>query len=134
MRLIGRGGYILRDSGTVPQLIVIATGSEVALALQAVEQLDSGNIRVVSMPCTDLFDAQDEEYREHVLPSGCRNRLVIEAGIPDYWRKYCGLDGSVIGVPGFGESAPAADVYRHFGITVEGVTAAIRTAITAVKN
>jgi transketolase len=108
---------VLVDNSDKPDLVIIATGSEVSLALEAATQLQHYNIRVVSMPSTDTFDAQDEEYRHSVLPPECRKRIAVEAGIPDYWSKYTGLEGEVLGVPTFGESAPGAEVYKHFGVT-----------------
>ncbi len=121
---IRRGAYVLRDGGTNPDAIIIATGSEVSLALEAAEQLQGKGhaVRVVSMPSTDVFDAQDEEYRDSVLPPSCRKRIAIEAGSPDYWRKYVGLDGAVLGVPTFGESAPGPKVYEHFGINADNLS------------
>jgi len=82
-------------------------------------------IRVVSMPCTDIFDAQDQAYRNRVLPSACRNRIAIEAGVPDYWYKYVGLDGMVMGVPRFGLSAPAPDIFKYLNITADKLTGLI---------
>lgn len=117
---IRRGGYILRDSKGAPQLILIATGSEVDLAMQAAAQLGDG-VRVVSMPSTDVFDRQDPAYRETVLPNACRRRVAIEAGVSDFWRKYVGLDGAVIGIDRFGASAPAEKLFLHFGFTVENL-------------
>ena len=123
---ISRGGYILKDCDGTPDSILIATGSEVDLAVAAREQLAAKgmNVRVVSMPSTDVFDEQDAEYREHVLPSAVRKRVAVEAGIADYWRKYVGLDGTVIGMNSFGESAPAKALFEHFDITVEAVVRA----------
>ena len=123
---ISRGGYILKDCDGTPDCILIATGSEVDLAVAAHEQLAAKgmNVRVVSMPSTDVFDDQDAEYREHVLPSAVRKRVAVEAGIADYWRKYVGLDGTVIGMNSFGESAPAKALFEHFDITVEAVVRA----------
>jgi transketolase len=120
---IKRGGYVLRDFGDSPQLIFIATGSEVQLALDAATELSAGGtaVRVVSMPCAESFDAQDETYRASVLPSQCRARIALEAGVSDYWRKYVGLDGAVIGIDTFGESAPANAVFEHFGFTTANV-------------
>ena len=122
-----KGGYILLDAGADPDIIVIATGSEVHIAhIVCSELIQQGkNIRLVSMPCTDIFDAQDAGYRDRVLPPGCRKRIVIEAGIPDYWYKYTGLDGKVLGIDRFGESAPAADVFEYLGIS----TSALRSTI-----
>lgn len=118
---IKRGAYVLAGNSDKPDLVIIATGSEVSLAMEATTQLQHYNIRVVSMPSTDTFDAQDQQYRNSVLPPDCRKRIAIEAGIPDYWSKYVGLDGDVLGVPTFGESAPGGEVYKHFGITTAGL-------------
>jgi transketolase len=122
---IARGGYVLKDSAGAPEIILIATGSEVGLAMQAATELGDG-VRVVSMPSTDVFDRQDAAYREAVLPKSCRKRIAIEAGVRDYWRKYVGLDGAVVGIDGYGASAPAEKLFAHFGITVEAVVAAVR--------
>ena len=124
---IEKGGYILKDSVGVPKLILIATGSEVGLAMEAAQQLSLGElgdgVRVVSMPCAELFSAQNAAYREAVLPSAVRARLAIEAAHPDYWHKFVGLDGAVIGVHRFGESAPAGALFKEYGFTVEHVVA-----------
>ena len=122
---IAKGDYVLFESGDAPELILIATGSEVGLALESAKSLaDSGtSLRVVSMPCVDVFESQDEAYRESVLPSGVRARLAIEAGHVDYWRKFVGLDGDVVGMTSFGASAPGGDLFKHFGFTVEQVVA-----------
>ena len=119
---IARGGYILKDSDGTPELILIATGSEVPLAMDAAAQIGA-TVRVVSMPCTARFDAQDAAYREQVLPAGCVKRLAIEAGHPDGWYKYVGLQGDVIGMKTFGESGPGDAVMAHFGFTVDHVVA-----------
>ena len=120
---IARGGYVLRDCDGEPELIIIATGSEVSLAVQAAEKLagEGRRVRVVSMPSTDVFDLQDAAYRESVLPAACTKRLAVEAGVTDYWRKYVGLEGDVVGIDRFGESAPAGELFKHFGFTVENV-------------
>ena len=120
---IEKGGYILKDSDGEPDVILIATGSEVDLAMQsAVELTKQGKaVRVVSMPSTSHFDAQDVAYKESVLPSSVTKRIAIEAGISDYWYKYVGLHGAVIGMTTFGESAPAGELFKHFGFTVENV-------------
>ena len=123
---IARGGYVLKDSAGTPDIILIATGSEVGLAMQAAEQLGD-KVRVVSMPSTDVFDRQDAAYREAVLPRAVRKRVAIEAGVSDFWRKYVGLDGAVIGMTTFGASAPADALYKHFGITVEAVVEAAKS-------
>ena len=114
---IARGGYVLKDSVGTPELILIATGSEVGLATQAAAQLGDG-VRVVSMPSTDVFDRQDAAYRESVLPKACRRRVAIEAGVSDFWRKYVGLDGAVVGIDSFGASAPIEALLPRFGFTV----------------
>jgi transketolase len=129
--LIKRGGYVLADAaGGAAQCVIIATGSEVALALQAQKQLAAEGIgaRVVSMPSTSVFDNQDEAYRASVLPRGVP-RIAVEAGVPDYWRKYVGLEGAVIGIGRFGESAPAGELFRHFGFTPENVVAVVKAAL-----
>jgi len=123
---IARGGYVLKDSVGVPEVILIATGSEVGLAMQAAEQLGTG-VRVVSMPSTDVFDRQDAAYRESVLPKAVRKRIAIEAGVSDFWRKYVGLDGAVIGIDTFGASAPIEALMPHFGFTVDKVVAAAKS-------
>ena len=126
LREIARGGYVLKDSVGAPEVILIATGSEVGLAMQAAAQLGEG-VRVVSMPSTDVFDRQDAAYRESVLPKAVRKRVAIEAGVTDFWRKYVGLDGAVIGIDTFGASAPAEALFPHFGITVEALIEAVRS-------
>jgi transketolase len=119
---IARGGYVLRDSVGAPELILVATGSEVGIAMQAAEQLGD-TVRVVSMPSSDVFDRQDAAYRQAVLPKACRKRVAIEAGVSDFWRKYVGLDGDVVGIDTFGASAPIEALMPHFGFTVEHVVA-----------
>ena len=122
---IARGGYVLRDGGSDPELILIATGSEVGLAMKAADALGD-KVRVVSMPCTGVFDRQDAGYRESVLPRACRKRVAIEAGVTGFWGTYVGLDGAVIGIDTFGASAPAEKLFPHFGFTVENVVRAAR--------
>jgi len=128
VRAIARGGYVLRDAGGTPDVILIATGSEVALAMQAADVLAGEGVkaRVVSMPSTDVFDRQDADYRESVLPRAVRRRVAIEAGVSDFWAKYVGLDGAVIGIDRFGASAPAEVLFPHFGFTVERVVQAAK--------
>ncbi|AOM00058.1 transketolase [Cobetia marina] len=129
---ISRGGYVLKDAANgQPELILIATGSEVGLAMDAAAELEAAGraVRVVSMPATDLFDAQDAEYRESVLPSSVTARVAIEAGHRDYWFKYVGLNGDIIGMETFGESAPAGDLFKHFGFTVENVVERANTLL-----
>ncbi len=123
---IAKGGYVLKDSKGDPEVIVIATGSEVGLAMAAADA-SGKNVRVVSMPSTSVFDSQDAAYRESVLPSSCTARVAVEAGVSDFWRKYVGLNGAVVGIDTFGESAPAGDLFKHFGFTVENVTSAINS-------
>jgi transketolase len=123
---IARGGYVLKDSVGAPEVILIATGSEVGLAMQAAAQLGD-KVRVVSMPSSDVFDRQDAAYREAVLPKACRKRVAVEAGVTDFWRKYVGLDGAVVGIDSFGASAPAEALFPHFGITVDKVVAAAKS-------
>ena len=123
---IARGGYVLKDSAGTPVVILIATGSEVGLAMQAAAQLGDG-VRVVSMPSTDVFDRQDAAYRESVLPKAVRKRVAIEAGVSDFWRKYVGLDGAVIGIDTFGASAPIEALLPHFGFTVDKVVEAAQS-------
>ncbi|KGK18533.1 transketolase [Vibrio navarrensis] len=120
---IAKGGYILKDCDGKPELILIATGSEVELAVKAAEQLtaEGKKVRVVSMPSTDAFDKQDAAYREAVLPSDVTARIAIEAGIADFWYKYVGFGGRIIGMTTFGESAPADQLFEMFGFTVDNV-------------
>ncbi|MGC1061623.1 transketolase [Pantoea agglomerans] len=120
---IKRGGYVLKDCDGKPEVILIATGSEIEITLGAADKLTSGGhkVRVVSLPSTDLFDAQDAAYRESVLPSGVKARVAVEAGIADYWFKYVGLDGAIVGMTTFGESAPASQLFPEFGFTVENI-------------
>jgi transketolase len=132
---IRRGGYILSEAGTPAQTgkaqaVIIATGSEVALAMAAQKQLaDEGiAVRVVSMPSTNVFDRQDAAYRSSVLPAGLP-RVAVEAGVTDGWYKYVGLDGAVIGLDRFGESAPAGELFKYFGITAEAVVAAVKKVL-----
>lgn len=123
---IKRGAYILSDDEGTPDVILLGTGSEVELAVAAAETLRSEGkkVRVVSMPSTDVFDAQDATYKESVLPSAVTARVAVEAGIKDFWYKYVGLHGAVVGMSSFGESAPAAELYEFFGITTAKVVEA----------
>ncbi len=126
---IARGGYVLSDPGEGSfDVILIGTGSETELAMEAMRRLAGEGLkaRVVSMPCTDVFDRQPLEWRESVLPSWCRKRVAVEAGVTGFWHKYVGLDGAVIGIDTFGASAPADQLYQHFGITVEAVVDAAK--------
>jgi len=128
---ISRGGYTLSDSDGAPEAIIIATGSEVELAMAAQQELAGKGckVRVVSMPSTDAFDAQDADYRESVLPAGVNARVAVEAGVTGFWGKYVGLSGKVIGLDTFGESAPAPEVYKHFGITTENLVKAVEEVL-----
>jgi transketolase len=127
---IACGGYVLAEADGAAQVVLIGTGSEVMLAMDAQKLLAAEGVaaRVVSMPSTSLFDRQDKAWREAVLPRGVP-RVAVEAAHPDYWRKYVGLEGEVVGISSFGESAPAPKVYEHFGITVAGVVAAAKSVI-----
>ena len=129
---IARGGYVLADAKASPQCVIIATGSEVALALEARQILAARGIdvRVVSMPSTNVFDRQDQAYRDRVLPRG-KPRIAMEAGVTDFWRKYVGLDGAVIGLDRFGESAPAGELFQHFGITADAVASKVASIVSA---
>jgi len=126
---IRRGGYVIADA-PLARAAIIATGSEVGIALAAQKKLSEGGVavRVVSMPCTSLFDRQDDTWREAVLPKGMP-RVAIEAGVTDYWRKYVGLEGAVVGIDRYGESAPAADVYKFLGVDAEHLVAAVQRVV-----
>jgi transketolase len=126
-----RGGYVLKDSDAPARAIIIATGSEVALALGAQRELagEGVPVRVVAMPSTSVFDRQDQDYRDQVLPRGVP-RVAVEAGVPDFWRKYVGLDGAVVGIARFGESAPGEELLKHFGFTAENVAKAVKGVLS----
>jgi transketolase len=124
---IARGGYVLQDCDGTPDVIIIATGSEVSLATGAAAALADKKVRVVSMPSTTVFDAQDDAYRESVLPAGVKARVAVEAAVTEGWYKYTGLDGAVVGIDRFGESAPAGELFREFGFTVENVVKAVNS-------
>ena len=126
---IERGGYILRDCDGTPDAIIIATGSEVALAMGAAEKLADRKIRVVSMPSTTEFDRQDEAYRESVLPSSVQSRVAVEAAVTDGWHKYVGCKGAIVGINRFGESAPAGVLFEEFGFTVDNVVKAVESVL-----
>ena len=131
IKLIDRGGYVLSEaSDGKPQAIIIATGSEIGLAMSAQQALaeSSINVRVVSMPCTSLFDRQDQAYKDSVLLNGVK-RVAVEAGTADFWCKYVGLEGAVVGMTTFGESAPAGDLFNHFGFTVDNVVKTVKNVI-----
>ena len=124
---IRKGGYILKDCDGTPDVIIIATGSEVGLAMGAAEQLGGKKVRVVSMPSTNVFDAQDDAYRESVLPGSVTARVAVEAAVTGGWYKYVGLNGAVVGIDRFGESAPAGELFKYFGFTVDNVVKAVNS-------
>jgi transketolase len=126
---IAKGGYILKDCDGTPDAIIIATGSEVALAMGAAEKLSGKKIRVVSMPSVDAFEAQDAAYREAVLPAGVTARVAVEAAVTDGWYKYVGLNGKVVGINRFGESAPAGELFKEFGFTVDNVVKVVEEVL-----
>ncbi len=128
---IARGGYVLKDSDGVPEIILIATGSEVALAMSAAAILTAEGIqaRVVSMPCTDVFEAQDASYQESVLPTAVTARVVIEAGVTAIWWRYAGPHGQIVGLDRFGESAPAGELFKHFGFSTDNVVAVAKDVL-----
>ena len=125
LEAVKRGAYVLKDCDGTPELIFIATGSEVELAVKAADVLsaEGKKVRVVSMPSTNRFDKQDAAYRESVLPAAVTKRVAIEAGIADFWYKYVGFEGRVVGMNSFGESAPADQLFKLFGFTVDNVVA-----------
>ncbi len=128
---IAHGGYVLQDCDGKPEAIIIATGSEVGLAMEAAKTLteEGKQVRVVSMPCAEVFEQQDDDYKESVLPSDVTARVAVEAGVPDYWWKYVGTKGRIIGVDRFGESAPAGELFKHFGLTAEHVVKAVKSVL-----
>ena len=128
---VARGGYVLEDCNGEPEAIVIATGSEVSICREAVSTLnaDGAKVRLVSMPSVDVFESQDPAYREQVLPNAVRTRVAVEAAGADYWSKFVGLDGKVIGMHSFGESAPGGELMAHFGFTAENVVNTVRSLL-----
>jgi transketolase len=128
---VARGGYVLKDCDGTPNIILIATGSEVELAMSAADALAADGIkaRVVSMPSTDVFDAQDADYREAVLPSAVTARVAIEAGVTAGWWRYVGTHGQVVGLDRFGESAPANELFEYFGFTTDNVVAVAKDVL-----
>jgi transketolase len=128
---IQRGGYVLIDSEGTPDVIVIATGSEVGIAADAVRSLATQGVklRLVSMPSTNTFERQDAAYRQSVLPDGVTRRVAVEAGVRDAWWRYVGLKGQVVGIDRFGESAPAKELFEHFGFTSGNVVRAIESVL-----
>jgi transketolase len=127
IRAIEKGAYVLCDCDGTPDAIIIGTGSEVSLAVDACNELTAKGrkVRVVSMPSMDAFDSQDAAYKESVLPESVKARVAVEAGVTALWPKYVGMNGKVVGVDTFGESAPAGDVYKAFGVTAESVVKAV---------
>ena len=132
---IRRGGYVLAEPDSAPQAVLVATGSEVPLAVEAHKRLEQEGIsvRVVSMPSTTVFDRQDEGYRDRVLPPHLPC-VAVEAGVSDFWRKYVGRSGAVVGIDRFGESAPAGELFRHFGFTPERVVDAVRSVLEGARR
>lgn len=126
---IAKGGYVLKDCAGTPDAIIIATGSEIALAMDAAKQLSDKKIRVVSMPAVDVFLSQDAAYREAVLPASVTARVAVEAGVTAGWYQFVGLNGKVVGMDTFGESAPANVLFKHFGFTVDNVVAAVKSVL-----
>ena len=124
-----KGGYVLKDTDGTPDAILMGTGSEVQICLDAADKLaaDGVNVRVVSMPCWKLFDEQDDAYRESVLPAAVTKRVAVEAGIKMGWDKYLGNSGAFIGMDSFGASAPAEELYEHFGITPAAIAAKVKS-------
>jgi len=127
---VAKGGYVLKDVAN-PQAILIATGSEIGLAMDAAGELEKAGtaVRVVSMPCAEEFCKQDAAYIESVLPSAITARVAVEAAHKDYWYKFVGLNGAVVGMETFGESAPISDLMKHFGFTVDKVVAAVNNVL-----
>ncbi len=126
---IEKGGYVLKDCQGEAEIILIATGSEVSLAIESAEAMTGKKVRVVSMPSTNAFDAQDQVYKDSVLTPGVK-RVAIEAGVADSWYKYVGLDGDVVAMSTFGESAPAGELFKHFGFTVENVVSTVESVLS----
>ncbi len=134
---VRRGGYVLvEESAETPDVILIATGSEVQLAVEAAKQLESAGTatRVVSMPCQEWFEEQPAQYREEVLPSSVLARVSVEAGVAQSWHKYLGFAGRAVSIEHFGASAPAEELFERFGFTVDNVVAAAEESLAAAKN
>jgi len=128
--LIRKGGYVFSDVAGKADVIIIANGSELDLAIKAAAELNASGtkVRVVSMPSTNVFDRQDKAYRDSVLTPGVK-RVAVEAAHPDFWRKYVGLEGAVVGIDTFGESAPGGVLMKHFGFTVENVVKTVKSVL-----
>jgi transketolase len=130
LALIRKGGYVFSDAAGKADVILIANGSELDLAIKAAAELtaEGKKVRVVSMPSTNVFDRQDQAYKDSVLTPGVK-RVAVEAAHPDFWRKYVGLDGAVVGIDTFGESAPGGVLFKHFGFTVENVVKTVKSVL-----
>ena len=124
LKEIEKGGYVLSDCDGQPEVILIATGSEVSLAMDSAKAMNGRKVRVVSMPSTNAFDEQDQDYKDSVLTPGVK-RVAIEAGVSESWYKYVGLDGGIVAMSSYGESAPAGELFKHFGFTVENVVSTV---------
>ena len=120
LKAIEKGGYVLSDCNGEADVILIASGSEVSLAMESAKAMNNRKVRVVSMPSTNAFDEQDQDYKDSVLTPGVK-RVAIEAGVAESWYKYVGLDGGIVAMSTYGESAPAGELFKHFGFTVENV-------------
>jgi transketolase len=125
---IAKGAYVLKDTVGTPDAILIATGSEIGLAMDSAAKLaeEGTQVRVVSMPCAEVFCKQDKAYQESVLPAAVTARVAVEAAHEDYWYKFVGLNGAIVGMKTFGESAPIKDLMEHFGFTIDNVVAAVK--------
>ena len=125
--------YKRQEQGETPQVIIIATGTEVAIALEAAQRLaqEGVEVRLVSMPCSEMFDLQSDQYKTSILPDGVRTRLAVEAGVTDFWRKYVGLDGDVLGLDEFGLSAPGGELMQHYGFTADNIFKRAKALIKA---
>jgi len=132
---VRRGAYTFSDVEGTPDVLLIGTGSELQLALEAQTKLAAEGIkaRVISFPCWDLFEEQSAEYKESVLPTAVRARVAVEAGVPTGWERYVGLDGKIVGQKQFGASGPAKEVFKHFGFTVENVVEHAKQSMAAAK-
>jgi transketolase len=124
LKAIEKGGYVLSDCNGEADVILIASGSEVSLAMESAKAMNNRKVRVVSMPSTNAFDEQDQDYKDSVLTPGVK-RVAIEAGVAESWYKYVGLDGDIVAMSTYGESAPAGELFKHFGFTVENVLSTV---------
>ena len=128
---VQKGAYILFESSAEPELIILATGTEVGISMDAAKQLDADGVKVrlVSMPSADVFELQDDAYKQSILPNNIRARIAVEAGVTDFWRKYVGLDGDVVGIDQFGASAPGKILMEHFGFTAANIVKRARALL-----